>query len=195
MKRYDVDGVHIDDYFYPYQEKDAAGEDRSRSPTTTPGRRTRRRAASSSRDDWRRDAVNRFVERMYDEVKAAKPWVKVGISPFGIWRPGNPPGIAGLRPVRRALRRREALAQRRLGRLLHAATLLADRPGEAELPEAAGVVGRPEHQEPAPVAGPLHQPRTGAGKGWPAREIVDQIEITRASAGAGGDVHFSMKAP
>ena len=48
-----------------------------------------------SRDDWRRDAVNRFIERMYRDVKKAKPWVKVGISPFGIWRPGNPAGIAG----------------------------------------------------------------------------------------------------
>ena len=33
---------------------------------------------------------------MYNEAKKVKPWVKVGISPFGIWRPGNPEGIAGL---------------------------------------------------------------------------------------------------
>src|SRR5437764_12898204 len=40
-------------------------------------------------------AVNEFVRRQYAEVKKLKPWVKVGISPFGIWRPGHPPGIAG----------------------------------------------------------------------------------------------------
>src|SRR5207244_4328658 len=49
----------------------------------------------ASRDDWRRDAVNRFVHEMYVEVHKVKPWVKVGLSPFGIWRPGNPPGIQG----------------------------------------------------------------------------------------------------
>ena len=49
-----------------------------------------------SRDDWRRQNVDRLIERMYEEVKRAKPWVLVGISPFGIWRPGHPEGIAGL---------------------------------------------------------------------------------------------------
>ncbi len=39
--------------------------------------------------------MNRFVKEMYIEVHKAKPWVKVGLSPFGIWRPGNPPGIQG----------------------------------------------------------------------------------------------------
>ena len=48
-----------------------------------------------SRDDWRRHAVNEFVRRQYEEVKKIKPHVKVGISPFGIWRPGHPAGIAG----------------------------------------------------------------------------------------------------
>ena len=46
--------------------------------------------------DWRRDNVDRFVERMYDAVHRAKPWVKVGVSPFCILRPGNPPQIKGL---------------------------------------------------------------------------------------------------
>jgi len=45
-----------------------------------------------SRNDWRRAAVNTFIERLYREMKAEKPWVKLGISPFGIWRPGYPRG-------------------------------------------------------------------------------------------------------
>src|SRR6201999_2420935 len=45
--------------------------------------------------DWRRQNVDHLIHRMYDEVKKAKPWVLVGISPFGIWRPGNPPGTEG----------------------------------------------------------------------------------------------------
>ena len=47
------------------------------------------------RNDWRRQNVNHLIERMYDEVKKTKPWVLVGISPFGIWRPGNPTGVKG----------------------------------------------------------------------------------------------------
>jgi uncharacterized lipoprotein YddW (UPF0748 family) len=49
-----------------------------------------------SLDDWRRANVDRFVERLYREVHAAKPAVRVGVSPFGIWRPGYPPQVVGL---------------------------------------------------------------------------------------------------
>lgn len=86
VKRYDIDGVHIDDYFYPYPVKGAVFSDDA----------TWHRYGESSgkaRDDWRRDNINRFVEAMYHEVKAAKPSVRVGISPFGIWRPRVPATI------------------------------------------------------------------------------------------------------
>ena len=86
VKRYDIDGVHIDDYFYPYPVKGADFPD---------GATWQRYGAKSglTRDDWRRDNINRFVQTMYREVKAAKPSVRVGISPFGIWRPRVPETI------------------------------------------------------------------------------------------------------
>src|SRR5215203_4485317 len=91
-RRYDVDGIHADDYFYPYVVDDAAGQ-----PLAFPDDATYAKyGAGVARDDWRRANIDRFVERMYREVHAIKPTVKVGISPFGIWRPGNPPGIQGL---------------------------------------------------------------------------------------------------
>ncbi|MEO7362975.1 MAG: family 10 glycosylhydrolase, partial [Gemmatimonadaceae bacterium] len=92
VRRYDIDGVHADDYFYPYQEKNAAGKliDFPDSSSYT------RSASTMSRADWRRNNVDRFVERMYREVHLIKPNIKVGISPFGIWRPGNPVGVNGL---------------------------------------------------------------------------------------------------
>ncbi len=92
VSRYDVDAVHADDYFYPYQERDAAGRviDFPDSATyATSG-------GAASRDDWRRANVDRFIERMYRAVHAIKPTLKVGISPFGIWRPGYPASVAGL---------------------------------------------------------------------------------------------------
>ena len=94
VKRYDIDGIHMDDYFYPYPEMDD-----NKNEIPFPDDETWEKYQSSggklSRDDWRRDAVNQFVEKLYAETKAAKPHVQVGISPFGIWRPGHPEGIKG----------------------------------------------------------------------------------------------------
>jgi uncharacterized lipoprotein YddW (UPF0748 family) len=95
VRRYDIDGVHLDDYFYPYAEKDAAGRDLA-FPDEAPWQRYVKSGGRLARGDWRRDNVNTFVQRLYQGVKAAKPWVKVGISPFGIWRPGFPASVRGL---------------------------------------------------------------------------------------------------
>ena len=92
VARYDIDGVHADDYFYPYQQFDALGV---LIPFPDSGSFARS-GSTLARDDWRRENVNRFVERMYREAHEVKPGIKVGISPFGIWRPGNPPGVNGL---------------------------------------------------------------------------------------------------
>ncbi len=92
VQRYDVDAIHADDFFYPYQENDAAGK-----LIDFPDSAAYARSGSTlSRADWRRANVDRFIERMYREVHLLKPAIKVGISPFGIWRPGNPAGVAGL---------------------------------------------------------------------------------------------------
>jgi uncharacterized lipoprotein YddW (UPF0748 family) len=93
LKRYDVDGIHFDDYFYPYIEKGVQGEDLEFPDSAS----WQRYGVNSrlSRDDWRRENVNDFIEHTYRSVKATKPWVKFGISPFGIWRPGNPAQIRG----------------------------------------------------------------------------------------------------
>jgi uncharacterized lipoprotein YddW (UPF0748 family) len=89
--RYDIDAIHLDDYFYPYVQSNAAG------PIPFPDDETYQRYGSGlARDDWRRDNVNRFIKRLYDEVHQIEPTMKVGLSPFGIWRPGSPPGVQGL---------------------------------------------------------------------------------------------------
>jgi uncharacterized lipoprotein YddW (UPF0748 family) len=94
VKRYDVDGVHIDDYFYPYPTTDASGK-KIDFPDSATYRRYRAGGGTLSKDDWRRRNVDQFVQALYEQVHAAKPWVQVGVSPFGIWRPGNPPQIQG----------------------------------------------------------------------------------------------------
>ncbi|HEX7942553.1 MAG TPA: family 10 glycosylhydrolase, partial [Gemmatimonadaceae bacterium] len=94
VRRYDIDGIHIDDYFYPYKERDSLGQEMD-FPDEPSWSRYVRAGGTMSRDDWRRHNIDLFIEAMYHAVKAAKPWVKVGISPFGIWRPGNPEQVAG----------------------------------------------------------------------------------------------------
>ena len=78
LRRYDVDGLHIDDYFYPYP---AAG-------CTIPDEQLYRRnpGGHSNIGDWRRYNVNLFMKEMHDTIRAVKPWVKFGVSPFGIYR-------------------------------------------------------------------------------------------------------------
>ncbi|GAA0548412.1 family 10 glycosylhydrolase [Chitinophaga japonensis] len=87
LQRYDVNGIHFDDYFYPPSAP--AG--------TTPFNDDSSFAADprgfSNRADWRRDNVNLLIKRVYDSVKSMKPWVKFGVSPSGIYRNSSNPDI------------------------------------------------------------------------------------------------------
>jgi uncharacterized lipoprotein YddW (UPF0748 family) len=93
VRRYDVDGVHFDDYFYPYPN----------SGIGFPGVTTED-AASFVADPrgftsiaaWRRDNVNLLIAMVDDSIKAIRPSVRFGVSPFGIWRNGVPSGIVGM---------------------------------------------------------------------------------------------------
>lgn len=77
VSRYDIDGLHIDDYFYPYP---AAGQ------KISDEKEYRMYGSGLSLNDWRRDNVNRFVKQLYETIHQRKPWVKFGVSPFGIYR-------------------------------------------------------------------------------------------------------------
>ena len=76
--KYDVDGVHFDDYFYPYPVTGLILNDSATYAKNNRG--------IISRNDWRRDNVNLLVKVISDSIKSVKPWVKFGISPFGIWQ-------------------------------------------------------------------------------------------------------------
>ncbi len=190
VNRYDIDGVHIDDYFYPYPINDDDGN-----PVPFPDAESYQRAVANGetldRDDWRRQNVDRLIERMYREVKAAKPWVLVGISPFGIWRPGHPPTVKGFD----AYANLYADARKWLheGWLDYASPQLywkSDRPN-LEFPVLlewwAGENKLGRHLWPGNAIY-----REGPD-GWPSGEVVKQIGITRGQEGATGNVFFSMK--
>jgi uncharacterized lipoprotein YddW (UPF0748 family) len=77
VRKYDIDGVHFDDFFYPYPE---AGQD------FDDARSYAAYGQGKNKADWRRENVNTLVREMNQRIKAIKPWVKFGISPSGIWR-------------------------------------------------------------------------------------------------------------
>ncbi|UYZ59379.1 glycoside hydrolase family 10 protein [Hymenobacter latericus] len=77
VRRYDIDGVHFDDYFYPYPDPgQVIHDERAYAQFNDQG---------LSVPDWRRRNVNQLVQQMHDSIDSEKKWVKFGISPFGVW--------------------------------------------------------------------------------------------------------------
>ncbi|HEX6626777.1 MAG TPA: family 10 glycosylhydrolase [Gemmatimonadaceae bacterium] len=192
VQRYDIDGVHIDDYFYPYKEKDRRGR-LIEFPDATSFRKYRRSGGGLSKDDWRRANVDTLIHEVYVRIKAVKPWVKFGISPFGLWRPGYPPQADGFDSYA------EIYGDSRKWILNGWADYFTpqlywpiDRPGLAypvllQWWVSQNVKGR--HIWPGNYLDKVN----GTLTGWPATEMLDQIALTRAQAGATGNVYFSMR--
>ncbi len=80
VSRYDVDAIHFDDYFYPYPAAGEVFRDYDAFVNYNNG------FSSGQIDDWRRDNVNQTIQMLSEDIKLIKPWVKFGISPFGVWR-------------------------------------------------------------------------------------------------------------
>jgi uncharacterized lipoprotein YddW (UPF0748 family) len=192
VKRYDVDGVHIDDYFYPYPENDASGK-RVDFPDSATYARYRRGGGGLAKDDWRRRNVDLMVEEMFKGVRATKPWVKVGVSPFGIWRPGYPEQIRGF----------DAYAE------IYADSKKWLQNGWLDYlaPQLYWPIARPEQSYPVLLAWWVKENTkqrhiwpglatyriadTTAARHIPSDEITEEIRVTRAQNGATGHIHFN----
>lgn len=82
VKNYDIDGVHMDDYFYPYPVLD----NKRKEVPFNDDKTFNKYGKGTKRDDWRRENTNKFVKELSHKIKKEKPYVKFGISPFGVWR-------------------------------------------------------------------------------------------------------------
>jgi uncharacterized lipoprotein YddW (UPF0748 family) len=95
LRRYAVDGVHIDDYFYPYPVNGPSGAELP-FPDDAAFSRHRAGGGTLARDDWRRANVDSLVRELYRVVHETRPGTLVGISPFGLGRPDRrPAGVSG----------------------------------------------------------------------------------------------------
>jgi uncharacterized lipoprotein YddW (UPF0748 family) len=94
VRRYDVDGIHIDDYFYPYP---IPGPDKAAIPFPDQTTYLKYQGLGGLLDvaAWRRKNVDDTIQAVYQGIKETKHWVKFGISPFGLWRPNFPQGTGG----------------------------------------------------------------------------------------------------
>ncbi len=194
VKRYDIDGVHIDDYFYPYQERARRGgllpfpDDRSWGDYKAKG-------GTLARDDWRRQNVNVLVEELYASIKRTKPWVKFGISPFGIWRPGSPSTVRGLDAyVTLYADSRKWLTE---GWLDYWTPQLYWRLGAPRQAYADLLAWwRMQNTKQRSIWPGNYTGRVSARRPpWPVKELFDQIQETRAQLSPNsGNVHFSMDA-
>ena len=191
VRRYDIDALHMDDYFYPYKETVRGRE--LPFPDDATWQRYRSGGGTLARDDWRRENVNQLVRQLNDAIHNVKPWVRFGISPFGIWQPGYPASVRGLNQYTELYAdARKWLRQGWLDYFTPQLYWSVDKPQQRydELLEwwvGENVMKR--HMWPGNYTGKMLLPAFR----WPTSEIIEQIRLTRAQPGATGNVHFSMK--
>jgi uncharacterized lipoprotein YddW (UPF0748 family) len=207
VRRYDIDGVHIDDYFYPYpiEPTGAAGETLALEGSTgktevdfPDGPSWQRYLAAGGKLDragWRRQNVNQLIERLYTGIHHEKSWVLFGISPFGLGKPAlRPKGIVGFSQYDKLYADAELWLQNGwldyLSPQLYWAIEQKPQAYDVLLDYWIGQNRQQRHIWPG-----LFTSRIGApSKDYPPGEIVQQIGVTRSRVGATGHVHFSMAA-
>jgi uncharacterized lipoprotein YddW (UPF0748 family) len=191
VRRYDIDALHIDDYFYPYRERARRRE--IPFPDTRTYRAYQRGGGKLGRDDWRRRNVDLLVEQLYGAIREEKPWVKFGVSPFGILRPGSPASVRGLDSYVEIYADSRKWLQK--GWLDYFAPQLYWRSGAPQQRydellrwwTQQNTFGR--HL----WIGNYTSRVMGQGANWPASEVLEQVRLTRADSGASGNLHFSME--
>lgn len=192
VERYDIDGVHFDDYFYPYRAYAEPGN--ADFPDSSSWARAREAGVVMDRDDWRRNNVDRLIERVYEGIKARKPHVKFGISPFGLYRPGHPEGTYGFDAYDELYA--DARKWLREGWVDYFTPQLYYRMAQHNVPYSVVLrwwIDQNVHERH--IWPGLYSGRAaGALRRWPVEEIIGQIYATRAQPGASGHVHFSMRA-
>ncbi len=206
VKRYDIDGVHIDDYFYPYPIEAGGGPEGALDgagggkpeldfPDQPSWQRYQFGGGKLAKADWRRQNVNQLIEALYKGIHAEKSWVRFGISPFGLGRPDRrPAGIVGFSQYDKLYADAETWLEN--GWLDYLSPQLYWPIAQA--PQAYGVLldyWLAQNRQGRHIWPGLYTSRIGAPtKAYAADEIVQQIGLTRSRPKADGHVHFSIAA-
>jgi uncharacterized lipoprotein YddW (UPF0748 family) len=189
VRRYDIDGVHFDDYFYPYAEKGVDGK-----PIPFPDKPSWSKYVASggqlSRSNWRRQNVDSFIRRVSQSVKKIKPHVLFGISPFGIWQPLPEAGVKGFNSYEGLYADSRKWLREGWIDYLSPQLYWPIKPREQSyttlLDWWSGQNVRKRHLWPGNAAYRI-------GDKLSAQEIEDQVIATRQRLGSAGNIFFSMK--
>lgn len=200
LRRYDVDGIHIDDYFYPYpitqgQEPKVEVD----FPDQPAWQRYVDGGGTLARNDWRRSQVDGLIARIYAGIRSVKPWVRFGVSPFGLGRPElRPVGIQGFSQYHKLYADVERWLQHGwLDYLVPQLYWRMDQTAQAFVPlldywHAQNPQGRNIYA--GLFTSKLAAPRADTNTAWAPEEITQQIAAVRSRAPGSGHVHFSMVA-
>ena len=195
LSRYAVDGVHIDDYFYPYPIHDPATQKEVDFPDEPSWQKYLAKGGSLSRHDWRRYNVNTLVQRLYALAHEVRPGTRVGVSPFGMPQPGmRPAGISGFSQYDKLyadveLWLREGWMDYLAPQLYwpRAQTAQAFEP-LLQAWRSLNPLGRPIH------VGLFTSRINDTPQSWQPDEVLAQIDIIRRVSPGSGHIHFSMAA-
>jgi uncharacterized lipoprotein YddW (UPF0748 family) len=195
VRRYDIDGVHIDDYFYPYPVKAAADQPDVEFPDEPSWSRYVASGGKMNRADWRRDNINRLVQLMNAAVHAEKAWVKFGISPFGLPRADRrPEGITGFSQYDKLFADVELWWNQGwldyLAPQLYWPIAQTAQSFPVLLDYWSRSNAKKRHLWPGLFTSKIDESEAS----WTPDEIKQQIEILRRDVGTGGHIHFSAVA-
>jgi uncharacterized lipoprotein YddW (UPF0748 family) len=193
VRRYDIDAVHFDDYFYPYPQTGLTVADDNTFAQHNRG--------ITNKNNWRRDNVDLLVKMVSDSIKKAKNYVKFGISPFGIWRnKGSDPlgsNTRGLESYSEIYGDSRKWIQE--GWLDYVAPQLywsigfAAAPYDALIPWWSGVVPNNRHLY---IGQGIYRINTSTStdQNWlNATEVPNQLRLNRSTPSVSGSIHYSSK--
>lgn len=184
VRRYDIDGVHFDDYFYPYE-----------GITTQDEATYLAHGGGLPLGDWRRENVNKLVKMVHDSIQAVKPKVKFGISPFGIWRnqSTDPAGSAtsGLQSYDAIYADSRKWLQE--GWVDYLTPQIYWRQGFAVANYSVLAPWWSQNAAGRHIYVGQGTYRMFNADNWPAWEIVNQINLNRSLPNVLGSIHFSAK--
>ncbi len=194
LNRYPVDALHIDDYFYPYPEKNTEGTALD-FPDEPSWLRYVDEGGTLARADWRRQNVDQLVQALFELTRQVRPGARFGISPFGLMKPADrPPGIVGFSQFDELFADVERwMREGWLDYLMPQLYWARDSSGQAFGPLLQAWTAlnpRARHLWPGLFTSRINNEATS----WLPDEVVGQIELARSLNPGGGHAHFSMVA-
>jgi uncharacterized lipoprotein YddW (UPF0748 family) len=185
LDHYDLDGLHFDDYFYPYPDSK-----NTPFPDDATYARYQEGGGTLEKLDWRRDNVNTLVREVMELIRSEHPHVRFGIAPIGIWKNGVPvPGFDAYNAIAC-----DAVTWMKEGWIDYLAPQLYWRESSKQSYSTLATWWASQPKQGVHVF-PGHAVHNLTAQSWPVSEIQDQVTITRTlrDQGARGDLHFRSK--